>query len=119
MITRRNPDREARLIVAALTDLDPEIRANYLNAASARLEAGQRLYGDRWAVTPVERLIGELIEEALDLACWSVLTRQRLDLTDLDPDYHRQLTEALTATIRAGAVAYSHLTRLDHGRAER
>lgn len=116
MITCRDPDRESRLILDAIGKLPAGVRYPYLRAVTARLEAGQRLYGDRWAVTPIDRLITELTEEALDLAAWAILTRQRLDLADLHPAEHRPIVDALTGTIRAGAAAYGFLSTIDQGR---
>lgn len=107
MIARRNPDRETAFILATI---DPP--PGYMEGVQARLDLGDRLYGDRWAVTPLDHLIGELIEEALDLTCWAVLAEQRLSRMNLDPADRDHRLEGLKVTIRAGALAYRALAAI-------
>lgn len=104
MTARRDPDRETAFIESAI---DPP--ADYVERVQARLDLGNRLYGDRWAVTPLDDLLAKLIEEALDLTCWAVLTEQRLDTMNLDPSDRDHRIDGPKITIRAGVLAYRAL----------
>jgi hypothetical protein len=51
----------------------------FVDAVRARLEAGRAVYGDRSFDRPTAELIGELQQEALDLAGWGFVLWTRLE----------------------------------------
>lgn len=59
------------------TPLD-EHWGEFARALHRRLEAGQREYGDDSFARPAEELLGELQQEALDLAGWGFVLWTRL-----------------------------------------
>ena len=50
----------------------------FVAAVAERLEAGRRTYGDESHTRPLPELLGELRQEALDLAGWGFLVWQRV-----------------------------------------
>jgi hypothetical protein len=50
----------------------------FIEAVRARLEAGRAAYGDRSFDRPTAELLGELQQEALDLAGWGFVLFERL-----------------------------------------
>jgi hypothetical protein len=50
----------------------------FVEAVRARLEAGRAAYGDRSFDRPTAELLGELQQEALDLAGWGFVLFERL-----------------------------------------
>jgi hypothetical protein len=50
----------------------------FVEAVRTRLEAGRAAYGDRSFDRPTAELIGELQQEALDLAGWGFVLFERL-----------------------------------------
>jgi hypothetical protein len=50
----------------------------FVEAVRARLEAGRAAYGDRSFDRPTAELVGELQQEALDLAGWGFVLFERL-----------------------------------------
>ena len=82
----------------------------FVDLVAARLQAGQELYGDSWAWIGAEKLISELVAEALDLGAWAVLCDQALDRdTDLTELHRRQLRSVLRVAAQAGARAHALL----------
>jgi hypothetical protein len=99
------------LILDATVPAPVAERARFVRAVSDRLAIGDGLYGDDWALTPFDRLLAELIEEALDLAAWAVLADQRLDMEPDPPDTTAE-REALLRAIRCGAAAFAALNSI-------
>lgn len=52
---------------------------SFVDAVRARLEAGRAAYGDRSFERPTSELVGELQQEALDLAGWGFVLWARLE----------------------------------------
>lgn len=85
-------------------------RSGFAEHATARLAAGERTYGDRWARLGLVRLLAELGEEAADLGAWSVLALQALELAELPPDSREYAATRLHAAILCGAHAHHALS---------
>lgn len=82
--------RGAGLVAVGLTEM-----------AEARLEQGEKEYGDRSLALPLLDLADQIEEEAVDVACWSVLMAEADATTVLDDDTRWSLSlllQSLTAT---------------------
>lgn len=82
--------RGAGLVAIGLTEM-----------AQARLEQGEREYEDRSLALPLEELAAQIEEEAIDVACWSVLMAESDAAGQLDDDTRWQLSlllQSLTST---------------------
>jgi hypothetical protein len=81
--------------------------AEFVEHVMSRLDAGQETFGDSWAWIGVRRHFEELLEEASDLAAWSVLADQALDRETNLTDLHReQLHSVLRVAAQSGARAH-------------
>lgn len=78
----------------------------FADHAAARLEAGERAYGDQWARRPLVELLEEIAEEAVDVACWAVLALQRLDVEDVGDAERARVAAALELAAREGGRAH-------------
>jgi len=83
----------------------------FARGVGRRLAVGEELYGDRWAVLGIPKLIDELSEEALDLGAWGVLALQALEQQELAENHRERVATRLRATILWGAYAHSELGR--------
>lgn len=102
----RDPARERRFIEQVAGG-----HVELVEQVTERLEAGEALYGDRWATVGICRLLRELQEEAADLVAWGALAEQALDLeAEVDKQGARHLRAVLIAVAERGAVAYRLLT---------
>lgn len=95
---RRDLDFEARL-------LDRHSPPEFAEAVKARLERGERVFGNQWAARPAVDLIAEAIEEAADLAAWSLLALQRLG----DAPGDRVASAQLVGAISLAAATHHYL----------
>jgi hypothetical protein len=92
--------------------------SGFAEHALRRLAAGQELYGDRWAQLGVDRLVGEMLEEAADLGSWGVLALEALEHEpDLDGPQGELIATTLRAAILWGAFAH-HALKLARGHLE-
>lgn len=105
-MTRRDPQREAAFLAEAARGHQP-----FIEQATARLAAGQEIFGDSWAWIGLRRHLTELLAEAADLGSWASLALQALDcepgLSDTDRE---RVVAVLAATARHGARAHALLS---------
>jgi hypothetical protein len=105
----RDPGRERQFLATAVG----EQRSAFVTEAQTRLTAGEQLYGDRWATVGIRRLLGELVEEAVDLGAWAALAEQAVDLepglSDVRAD---QIRGVLALAARRGAQAHDVLAQI-------
>jgi len=117
---RRDEDRERRVLVTAS---GVAAAGDWHELVAARLEQGQRDYGDAWAERSAADLAAEAIEEAADLAAWSLLAEQALDAGDIDSPtadrVRRLLSGAISSAARAHVELEAALRLLDCTRSER
>ena len=110
---RASAPRRDELVERALlagVELETAGAVGFADRVALRLAEGQRLYGDRWATCGLASLVGEMHEEAWDLAAWGLLARQALERDpDLSADSREIIRGALDAVIRNGAIAHSVL----------
>ncbi len=86
--------------------------SSFADLARARLEVGERLYGDRWATLGIDRLLVELAEEALDLGAWGALALQALPFEPLIHSTTQLLiARSIHEAIDAGAIAHVAIVR--------
>jgi hypothetical protein len=101
----RDMKRERQFLTAASAGT-----ASFIAHAEERLIVGQQQYGDSWSWAGISRLLTEMLEEAVDLATWAVLTDQAIDLDQRLTDQQReQLRAALHVAARRGAQAHAIL----------
>jgi hypothetical protein len=104
-VTVRDTGRERQFLRAAARGSEA-----FVHGCEQRLEAGQALYGDTWAHAGVMALLGEIVDETLDVACWSVLAAQTLDQDEgLSGLRREQLRAVLEGAARRGAQAFDLL----------
>jgi len=105
-MTRRDPDRERRFLDDAARGHEP-----FVEQATARLDAGEEIYGDAWIWIGLRRHLAELLEEAADLGSWAALASQALDREpDLSATDRERVVAVLAAAARHGARAHALLT---------
>jgi hypothetical protein len=84
--------------------------ASWPQRVEQRLAAGQELYGDSALSRPLDELLEEIAEEALDTAGWSCLASHVLMGSELDADTTATIGEMLGQAMAAGATAHAHIT---------
>jgi hypothetical protein len=95
------PDRSQRL--ARLTV------ASWPSTVEARLEAGQKLYGDAWAQRSTGHLLEEVAEGAVDLAAWACLAVQSLAGASVDRDTIATVGEMVSRAVGAASEAHAYV----------
>jgi hypothetical protein len=107
-MSKRDTQREREFLRAAANG-----HIAFAEHAEQRLSAGQELFGDSWSWAGIPRLLAEMLEEAVDLATWAVLTDQAIDLDERLSDRQReQLRAALHVAARRGAQAHALLSNV-------
>jgi len=105
-MSQRDPDRERTFLAAAARGHHP-----FVEQATARLDAGEEVYGDSWAWIGLRRHLTELLEEAADLGSWAALSAQALDHEpDLSDANRQRIAGVLAATASHGARAHALLS---------
>lgn len=105
-MSQRDPDRERTFLADAARGHHP-----FVEQATARLDAGEEIYGDSWAWIGLRRHLVELLEEAADLGSWATLAAQALDHEpDLSDADRQRIAGVLAATASHGARAHALLT---------
>ena len=102
-MSARDFDRERVFLTAAARG-----HHELVEHATARLAAGEDVYGDRWTVG-IRTLLGELSEEAADLLAWGSLADQALDFESLTEAQREQVCAVLHLAARHGAQAHRAL----------
>lgn len=107
-MTERDLDRERAFLTEAARGHKP-----FVDQATARLDAGEEIYGDSWKFIGLRRHLVELLEEAADLGSWAVLAVQALDTEPGLSDADRQrIAAVLAATASHGARTHAVLSTI-------
>jgi hypothetical protein len=106
---RRDPLAE-RILLDRSQQLGRLSVGGWPRTVEARLEVGQRLYGDAWAERSPSDLLGEVAEEAVDLAAWACLAVQALAPSGVDSDTIATAGEMIARAVGAGAEAHGYVT---------
>lgn len=101
VVSIRDLEREASFLSTAAGD-----HAAFVEHVAARLQLGEREYGDAWATRDLRELLGELLEEAADLGAWAVLAEQRLSTSSLTIGERDRVVAVLSLVARHGAQAH-------------
>lgn len=103
---KRDPQIEHEFLVNAARE-----DGDFVVQVAERLEIGQRLYGDEWQERKPVELVGEALEEAVDLAAWSALVLQRINMASGNPKHDRLVAALSEATYHASR-AYQSLLHM-------
>jgi hypothetical protein len=74
-----------------------------------RLELGQALYGNAALSRPLNELLDEIAEEALDIGGWSCLAAAVAGDSGLDSDAATIVAELIAQAMGAAATAHAHV----------